>query len=302
MRRCCVRYLDTNYKRYLSNVVNRPSAESQRRLSWRAPPSDRCKNMMFVIPQCNSTTVPIAHEYLDRAPESVLAIAAQRAPPNSNVSLKDWPDANVAVLQVGVMTQCHAMPGSPQVADKQLLLSNGASCTQGLTYTCTQVVIGCLSGHNVRESMAGIQENQLLQALEYFNLPESMWPLGLHLRHSHCLKCDKVAKQLMTTIKTDFSKMVEQDTKYAAAFTKRYGVYDDEQGLHLEAINARKRGLSSYCSTSEPLQWRLRDLAAAECLAIEFESCLDFNRQVYARIAVSLSCFPEKNRKVCAFQ
>ena len=217
----------------------------------------------------------IAHEYLDRAPESVLAIAAQRAPPDSNVSLKDWPDANVAVLQVGVMT--HAMPGSPQVADMQLLLLHGASCTQRLTDTCTQAVICCLSGHNVRESMAGIQENQLLQALEYFNLPESMWPLGLHLRHSHCLKCDKVAKQFMTTIKTDFSKMVEQDTKYAAAFTKRYGVYDGEQGLHLEAINAGKRGLSSYCSTREPLEWRLRDLAAAECLAIEFESRLGFN-------------------------
>ena len=42
-------------------------------------------------------------EYLDRAPESVLAIAAQRAPPDSTVSLKDWPDANVAVLQVGTI-------------------------------------------------------------------------------------------------------------------------------------------------------------------------------------------------------
>ena len=254
--------------------------------------------MMFVIPQCNNTTVSIAREYLDRAPESVLAIAAQRAPPNSNVSLKDWPDANVAVLQVSMITQVgimtHAMPGSPQVADKQLLLLDGASCTQGLTRTCTQAVIGCLSGHNVRESMAKIQEDQLLQALEYFNLPESMWPLGLRLRHSHCLKCDLVAKQLMTIIKTDFSKMVEQDANCAAAFTKRYGVYDGEQGLHLEA---KKMGKNSYCSISEPLKWRLRDLAAAECLAIDFES-----HSYFTPISVSLSCFPEKRREVCAFQ
>jgi len=59
------------------------------------------ENMKFVIPQCNNETVSLAQEYLDRAPESVLAIAAQRAPPDSTVSLKDWPDANVAVLQVG---------------------------------------------------------------------------------------------------------------------------------------------------------------------------------------------------------
>ena len=56
---------------------------------------------LFVIPQCNNETVSIAQEYLDRAPESVLAIAAQRAPTDKTISLKDWPDANVAVLQVG---------------------------------------------------------------------------------------------------------------------------------------------------------------------------------------------------------
>ncbi len=75
--------------------------ERLRRLCRRAPPSGRCKNMKFVIPQCNNETVSVAQEYLDRAPESVLAIAAQRAPPDSTVSLKDWPDANVAALQVG---------------------------------------------------------------------------------------------------------------------------------------------------------------------------------------------------------
>ena len=66
--------------------------------------------MLFVIPQCDNKTVSIAQEYLDRAPESVLAIAAQRATPNSTVSLKDWPDANVAVLQARVMTE--PMPGN----------------------------------------------------------------------------------------------------------------------------------------------------------------------------------------------
>jgi len=104
MRRCCVRTLTPTVD--LISLSNRPCAERQRRLSWRAPPSDRCKILLFVIPQCDNKTVSIAQEYLDRTPESVLAIAAQRAPPigvfaNNIVSLKDWPDADVAILQVG---------------------------------------------------------------------------------------------------------------------------------------------------------------------------------------------------------
>lgn len=81
---------------------------------------------LFVVPQCNNETVSIAQEYLDRAPESVLAIAAQRAPPENTISLKDWPDANVAVLQVGTRVAlqqklciCLAPEGShTQLADK----------------------------------------------------------------------------------------------------------------------------------------------------------------------------------------
>lgn len=77
-----------------------------------------------------------------------------------------------------------------------------------LIHTCAQAVIGRLSGH---KDMANIQESQQLQALEYFNLPEPMWPLGLYIKHTHGVKCDKVAKQLMTTIKADFLKMAKED-------------------------------------------------------------------------------------------
>lgn len=55
----------------------------------------------FVVPKCDNHTVSIAQEHLDRAPESVLTIAAQNAPSDSAISLKDWPDADAAVLQVG---------------------------------------------------------------------------------------------------------------------------------------------------------------------------------------------------------
>ena len=59
------------------------------------------KMRRFVVPQCGNHTVSIAQEHLDRAPESVLTIAAQNALPDSAISLIDWPDADAAVLQVG---------------------------------------------------------------------------------------------------------------------------------------------------------------------------------------------------------
>ena len=93
----------------------------------------------------------------------------------------------------------------------------------------------------------------------------------------------------MTTVKADFSKMAKQDAN-RAAFTKSYSVYDSQHGLYMKALGPRSAscGLSSI---SEPLKCRLRDLAAAECLAIEFYSHLGCRQHVSAeRILVSLNC------------
>ena len=66
-----------------------------------------------------------------------------------------------------------------------------------------QAVISCLSDYKAHEAIAKIEEGQLVQALEYFNLPDSMWPTGLYVRHTHGKACDKLANQLMITIKAD---------------------------------------------------------------------------------------------------
>ena len=61
----------------------------------------------FAATQCSDKTVSIAEEHLDKAPESVLAIAARDSSlaPDSVVILKHWPDANVVILQVGDRVQ-----------------------------------------------------------------------------------------------------------------------------------------------------------------------------------------------------
>lgn len=100
--------------------------------------------MLFVIPQCNNETVSVAQEYLDRAPESVLAIAAQRALPNSVVMLKDWPDANVAVLQVGILTDSRTHAWEPSgTACRQAAVGFEQYVMHAWTITHTYVYTGC---------------------------------------------------------------------------------------------------------------------------------------------------------------
>ena len=71
------------------------------------------------------------------------------------------------------------------------------------THIQLQAVISCLSDDKTHEAIAKIEEGQLVQALEYFNLPDSMWPTGLYVRHTHRKACDKLANQLMITIKAN---------------------------------------------------------------------------------------------------
>ncbi|KAL0041188.1 hypothetical protein WJX77_007987 [Trebouxia sp. C0004] len=119
--------------------------------------------------------------------------------------------------------------------------------------------------------MAEVQESQLLQALEYFNLPESLWPLGLYIRRIQELKCDKVATQMMTKIKADFLQLAKQDSQSWCTrnFIKRYSVNDSEDGLYLGT--GPSFGSSVRLSQiSELLKDCLRDLAAIEFLSLEF--------------------------------
>lgn len=76
-------------------------------------------------------------------------------------------------------------------------------------------------------------------------------------------------------IKTDFSQMAKRVSWCATTFTKCYCIYENEHGLYLGAPSDLGGGLHSI---SEPLKRRLWDLAAAECLAIEFHCPCDYQR------------------------
>ena len=112
--------------------------------------------------------------------------------------------------------------------------------------------------------MGKISGHQLSQALEYVNLPECMWPTGMYIIHTLTVKYDKVAKQIMATVKDDMKKLVANDTDYAAIFTKTYHLHDGPHGLSLEQYPYASKKIS------KALESRLTDLAAAECLDVEF--------------------------------
>ncbi len=131
-------------------------------------------------------------------------------------------------------------------------------------------VISCLSDRKVYETLAKIEEGQLIQALEYFNLSDSMWPTGLHVKHTHGKACDKLANQLMITIKADMMKKAQQDRCHAAVISIGYRlVYSDGcQAIHF--ANSEPSDGEGEASISNALQSRLIKLAAAESLEIGF--------------------------------
>ena len=113
--------------------------------------------------------------------------------------------------------------------------------------------------------MASIQESQLLKALEYFNLPDSMWPTELYVRHTHGRTCEKLANQLMITIKADLVKMAQQERCHAATIISSYRlVYSDRsREMHLTASVCSKGERELLISST--LKSHLSKLAAAEC-------------------------------------
>ena len=125
--------------------------------------------------------------------------------------------------------------------------------------------MACVSGNKCKATAKKVTNEQLSQALEYFNLPEYMWPTGLNIIHTQGIKYDKVASQLMATIKAEIKQLVASDRECAASFTNTYYLHDGPTGLYLWQHDA-------FCCNkiSQALQSRLQDLAAAECLDVEF--------------------------------
>lgn len=126
--------------------------------------------------------------------------------------------------------------------------------------------MACISGSKRKESVGKVTDHQLRQALEYFNLPECMWPTGLYIIHTQEIKCDKVANELMATIKAAMKKLVGNERHCASTLTVCYTLNNGEHGLSLKRF-----AQSTQIQFSPALKSRLTALAATECLQTSFE-------------------------------
>lgn len=138
---------------------------------------------------------------------------------------------------------------------------------------------------------------ELLKALDYFIIPDTLWPVGLVVMAAICQGYDANAHHIMATIKSDYLSLAQEDKQWHEYNTRRiYHIGKDysehgfgirEESLftffdyqNLSSINKRIYNMMSVYSSippkstpsplPEPLKERLQRLADAEFLRITF--------------------------------
>ena len=133
----------------------------------------------------------------------------------------------------------------------------------------------CFSGRSrAVENLKQKEVWQLAQALDYFNLPKSMWPAGLLVRHVQGRQLDSLASNFMATIKADFVELAEREQEDDRAcwrctiISREYQLFNDKPpaGIHLRSGGYDRKGISF----DQPLRDRLTALAAREFLKVSF--------------------------------
>ncbi len=152
----------------------------------------------FVCPGHGAEGLPhevaIFDVHLSEAPESLLSIAASQATtqPDEPIMLAMWPNPSAVVLEVASIKE-------DEIArDDQHLHKVGITCV-----TFLQAVAGCYSRSGCKQGC--VSPSDMIQALEYFNLPEDMWPCGLFL-HRVIARCDTWAGDIMRAVHADLLK------------------------------------------------------------------------------------------------
>ena len=126
-----------------------------------------------------------------------------------------------------------------------------------------------------------VAPGEVLKALDYFNIPENLWPEGLIAMAAVGTKYDLIANQLMNTIKSDVVALAKdasniQTQKQYSVFFNIYMIPDQKE---LESGHALILGppynpgrIPHPCQLPAALVQRLQHLADAPFLQIAFDS------------------------------
>jgi len=215
----------------------------------------------FVCPGHGAEGLPhevaISDVHLSQAPESLLSIAAsqsttQRSQP---IMLAMWPNPSAVVLEVTSMKE-------DEIArDDQHMHKVGITCVAFL-----QAVAGCYSRSGCKHGC--VSPPDMIQALEYFNLPDDMWPCGLLLQYRVPARYDKWAGDIMKVVNADLLKrancLTTSDTTY------EYYMTQDEHGISL--CDKYHANIITDVYMPDLLVTRLDRLAKAQYVSIEYGS------------------------------
>lgn len=173
----------------------------------------------FVCPGHGAEGLPhevaISDVHLSQAPELVLAVAASQSATQRDepIMLATWPNPSAVVLEVTSMKKDEVASDDQHMHKVEL----GITCV-----TILQAVAGCYSKSGSKYGC--VSPSDMIQALEYFNLPDDMWPCGLLLQHRVTARYDMWAADIMRVVNADLLKhancLTTSDTSYEYYLTQ----------------------------------------------------------------------------------
>lgn len=200
--------------------------------------------------------VAISDVYLSQAPESLLFIAASQSTTQRDepIMLATWPNPSAVVLEVTSMKEDELS------RDDQHMQNVGITCVASL-----QAVVECYSRSGCKQVC--VSPSDMIQALEYFNLPDDMWPCGL-LLHRVTARYDTWAADIMRAVSADLLKhancLTTSDTTY------EYYMTQDERGISL--CDKYHANIITDVYMPDLLVTRLDRLAKAQYVSIKYGS------------------------------
>lgn len=130
--------------------------------------------------------------------------------------------------------------------------------------TTLQAVANCYSRTGV--NFGFVSPSDMTQALEYFNLPDDMWPSGLLMQHRVTARYDIWAAEIMRVVNPDLLKHTNYLSTTETSY--EYCLKQDEHGISL----CNRKHANLITEIPALLMTRLDCLAKAQYIYIEYPS------------------------------
>ena len=223
--------------------------------------------------------VNIPQEDLDKAPECLLSVAAQNCQ-GKVVTLAEWPHPDLNLLQVSSRLLEASLADFTSMwqlsLQRRLQQFATTSYTHSALFVILQAVACCLSGTTTADVLPiayKSRKQKLRRALEYFNIPDDLWPLGINLADELINKREKLAVQIWTLVKIELKKRAAHLGLFQSRVTAQFMLHRQNGEMHLIEDTKTNRCLHDTLGIPEELQDRLMQLAAAEHVCLDIPRC-----------------------------